>query len=330
MRFKIFQPTEQQYNALVNIFNDYYPMFPTHAAEIRSEDHNGRDKERHRHLLVEKDTLLGFGELSQTAWTEDPHNYTLEVFVKRDLQGQGLGNLIYRHIMQLPKRGSIETIESGSSTLIDRGSDFLINKGFRLATREHVSAINLTKWKFADHQDRVDLIKNRGIRLVSYAELPSLGIDKRELYDLLSTLDRDIPWHTAHNPETFEQWLHRRTADDRLMERCSFVALTEDQTLLGATELESRPNAPTFLYQGLTGVLPHHRQQGIAMALKTYSFQQTQSLLPSTTKIWTENEEHNPMYLLNKKLGFKQVFDWLYFQKKVDRMSRHEKMIISR
>jgi GNAT superfamily N-acetyltransferase len=56
------------------------------------------------------------------------------------------------------------------------------------------------------------------------------------------------------------------------------------------------------LVTAITGVVPSHRRRGIATALKVTSLQQAQKL--GTHAVKTDNEENNPMYQINRRLGF--------------------------
>ena len=59
---------------------------------------------------------------------------------------------------------------------------------------------------------------------------------------------------------------------------------------------------PAKLYTGLTGVLRSHRRRGIATALKVTALEMAKARGVRTLE--TDNEENNPMYLLNVELGF--------------------------
>jgi len=65
------------------------------------------------------------------------------------------------------------------------------------------------------------------------------------------------------------------------------------------------------LETGLTGVHRDYRRQGLALALKSQAIEVVQQL--GARIILTSNEENNPMYRLNLKLGFEAQpadIDW--------------------
>ena len=67
---------------------------------------------------------------------------------------------------------------------------------------------------------------------------------------------------------------------------------------------------------GLTGVVRAYRRPGIATALKVRTIEYARSVGAET--IVTSNEENNPMYTLNLKLGFEPKPAWISYQETVD------------
>jgi GNAT superfamily N-acetyltransferase len=64
---------------------------------------------------------------------------------------------------------------------------------------------------------------------------------------------------------------------------------------------------------GLTGVRRSARRQGIATALKVHAIEWSRQRGMRT--IETGNEENNPMFDLNVRLGYKHVWDWVHYEK---------------
>ena len=55
----------------------------------------------------------------------------------------------------------------------------------------------------------------------------------------------------------------------------------------------------------LTGVLPEYRRKSICTALKIHALLDFKN--KGFEKVFTSNEENNPMYEINLKLGFKTI-----------------------
>ena len=68
-----------------------------------------------------------------------------------------------------------------------------------------------------------------------------------------------------------------------------------------ARSLRSRENIST----GLTGVLPEYRRQGLCSAVKIHALWDLKK--KGFKKVFTGNEENNPMFQINLLLGFKKI-----------------------
>ena len=66
---------------------------------------------------------------------------------------------------------------------------------------------------------------------------------------------------------------------------------------------------------GMTGVLRSHRRKGIATALKLQGIEYAKQ--NGIKYLKTENEENNPMYQINLKLGFRPQRTWTDFEKQL-------------
>jgi GNAT superfamily N-acetyltransferase len=145
------------------------------------------------------------------------------------------------------------------------------------------------------------------------------GEDPRWLarwWALKEALMRDVPTSEAFTPETLEEF-SVSLESPQLDLNAVFVAIdTASSEWIGLSSVVLYPESPEVLYVGLTGVLPAYRRRGIALALKVHTLLFAQSY--GAQVIVGENEENNPMYALNLKLGFKPSVAWLGYEKQLD------------
>ena len=87
----------------------------------------------------------------------------------------------------------------------------------------------------------------------------------------------------------------------------------EDGELKGLSQLwPSRVNLK-FAATGLTGVRRQYRRQGVATKIKKHAIAWAKQ--QGIEKIFTDNEENNPMYQLNLQLGFRHLFNYEVYSK---------------
>jgi GNAT superfamily N-acetyltransferase len=91
-----------------------------------------------------------------------------------------------------------------------------------------------------------------------------------------------------------------------------FVALDHDQ-LVGTSRAFRNLAKNDQLDGSLTGVIRSYRRRGIATALKLRLIQFAKEY--GAAVMLTANEENNPIYTLNRALGFTPQPAWIEFEK---------------
>jgi len=175
---------------------------------------------------------------------------------------------------------------------------FLTQRGFTEVDRIVPVMLDLTTFG----RDKFPEPAPAGIRFFSYAEAGDTDENRRRLYALRNTLDRDVPTNDVHaEPPSFEEWQKRF---DRPEHDPNALMLAADGSgeWIGISQLgfqEGTGIGWTFL----TGVLPEYRGRGIALALKLCAIDVARAR--GCPLILTENHEDNaPMRAINRKLGF--------------------------
>ncbi len=292
-----------------------WPHDPSSKIECRVDDENYAGKQLFRFFYYQTGEPCGFGELQQTPWSKEEDNFSLSIIVDPKYRRQGLGGSIYEHLINLETREPVRILQGATTSLEEGGRIFLEKKGFHEATREIVSAVNLNTWSAESYAERKQHLSDQRVDVFSYAEYSNRGFSERQLYALWSEVDADVPWHEEHVPESFEQWKRRQEKGAvKVLDAHSFLAAHRGE-LVGLSALVIREGAQDCFHTGLTGVLAGYRRRGIAIALKVHSLESVVAKAEGISMIWTENEERNPMYAINQKLGFKRHYDLLFYQK---------------
>ena len=124
----------------------------------------------------------------------------------------------------------------------------------------------------------------------------------------------DQPAPDPHRPETLEEWeeseLHAPDFDPAL-----WVIALDGGDIIGLSQASASPESPTVAHCGLTGVLGAYRRRGIGTALKVELLNRAKER--GISRIDTRNEEDNPMYRINERLGFVPRPDWVMYERKL-------------
>ena len=157
----------------------------------------------------------------------------------------------------------------------------------------------------------------------------------RKLWDLQWQIRQDVPSSSQAIREPLAEFEQRVQDPERYDAGAHFVAAqravgqrpasdgSEDGSSTGAasgayigmTRLTYNNVDPTLGSTHLTGVIRHHRRQGIATALKVHAIIRAQA--QGVRRIDTMNHEDNPMLALNRRLGFQPGPAWRYYKKEL-------------
>lgn len=175
--------------------------------------------------------------------------------------------------------------------------------GYAEHDRMWLSVLDLTTLDFGRFATQEDRAKAAGVTLRPLSELgPFDEAQQRRLYDLIAALLRDVPSAAPVAVLPFEGW-QQRFGSIKHPEGL-WLAVAPNGDWVGLNELHLPvSSAPHMLQNGLTGVLPAWRGQGIAYALKLAAARS--ALGRGFTHARTGNHSVNaPMLAINENLGF--------------------------
>ena len=322
-----FDYSQSHYEIGVALHNAVWPEVPDTVADWRRRDKHRVQEHFYASYLIrdeESQQYVGTGAIMHTTWTFHPQRFFIFVNVLPAFQGKGIGKQVYDYLMaQLAPMKPLE-LESESRADRPRGMRFLEERGFVVKTREYSSRLELAEFDPAGFGDYEGRMREQGIEIIDMNEMKRREPDYlRILYDMDVALMDDVPWHHEMTPLPYEGWAERFLSSDDRIDECYLLAVDKGQ-YVGVTMLFRSKARDDKLYTGLTGVVRSHRRRGIAMALKLRALGYAKANFRTSTGeipfVVTENEENNPMFAINERLGFKRQPDWLMYSCKLGDM----------
>lgn len=172
----------------------------------------------------------------------------------------------------------------------------------------------MDEFDFSPYAGLIERVEASGLRVCRLADLMQSDPEwQHKVYELDRGSGQDEPSPEPITMPPFEEYAHFFTAPDFLPEG-TFLALDGDE-YVGMSSLEKDLARPEHLEVGFTGVLPSHRRRSIATALKLKAIAFAAEY--GAVTIDTGNEENNPMYQINLRLGFQPRPAWSDYHKKI-------------
>jgi GNAT superfamily N-acetyltransferase len=266
-----------------------------------------------RLVAVEQGDIVGLAVLVEPEQQTEPGKYDLSIIVRPEHQRQGIGSAFYRHMLHNLNGRPLVKITSGTREDKQQGIRFLNRFGFNQVMRAPLCSLNVTKFNAARFAGIWERMARQGIQVLPLTRAALAYPDwQRRIWDLDWGLKQELPSPLPLVRLPFEKFQRSVLGQADFKPAAWFVAL-DNNRWVGISRLMELAGEPGKLYHGLTGVVPSHRRRGIATALKISAIEYARQA--GAEWIETENEENNPMYALNMKLGFQPLPAWLHFEK---------------
>lgn len=306
---RAFRP--QDYPAIARVRNAVWPDNLVLPETLKANDQRLKPGLVLRRLVAErKGEVLGHGLFFHMEWMHHPQKFMANIVVHPQHQGQGIGSLLYQHLLDELK--PLDPIKLVASTREDKPEalKFATKRGFQEEFRAWESRLDLSTFEPARWDSAVQRVLEQGYQIKSFADLAGDPGREQKMYELDLVGSRDVPLppgeaFTFPTPERY--WENVRQNPDFSPELW-FLAV-KDGEYAGVSMLFNRP-ADNDLNTGFTTVKPAHRHRGVALALKVTALTQAKRL--GKTAVRTENAQVNrPMLSINEALGFEKLPAWI-------------------
>ncbi len=315
MAIRPFDNSDRDYEASVAIWNAIWPDEPTSVEGMRYSSQTCSGKHFFQRLMAELEgKIVATAIYREPEWVNEPGMYDVQIRVLPEYQRRGIGTTIYDHIVE-----RLNELERKPSSLVSdsredqpHSTKFLTDRGFEQKQRQQVSRLDVASFDAAPFADLMARFEESGITVKTFEEYEAEDPDaRRKAYEKYVELFQDVTIFVDRFELTYEMFERELNAPNRLP-GAILLAFDGDE-IVATTSLWKRLADPGNLGTGLTAVARSHRRRGIAAALKVRAIGFACDI--GTRVIQTDNEENNPMYDLNVRLGFKPTPAWLLFQK---------------
>lgn len=320
IKIKNFTATDKEFQELCKIDNLVNHDSIDHPDDDKNNWEN-RDKNlfRERLLLYKDNKLIGVIYFSQGRGKNNRTCfYTLNLNPKYN--NNGYRKLLYRAMLKEVEKINCNLIHT---SIYDHPNyiehkKLLDEENFTLVQINREYSCDIRKIDFLKYSTLIKKLELEGISFYdSKSELKNWPDHYKKLEELTWVCEKDIPIpNNIHRyREPFDEFIKNQLDYEKNYYAVEIIAVKNDN-YIASTDLEYYPKSePHKAWTGSLGVLRQFRRKGIATALKIKAIEKL--LQKGITEIRTDNEENNPMYKINEKLGFKPVPFSMDYSKKI-------------
>jgi GNAT superfamily N-acetyltransferase len=264
--------------------------------------------------MIERDgVIVAYGSYGQSSWAYHPRKYEVFTVVHPDHEQPDIRPFYFDHALVAVAPHDPLALTTIALEGREAYTRFWEGMGFKETMRTPNVELDVTTFDAAPFAYIEDQMRAISIRIVPLSEWRQTAPDwKNILYDLDWELTQDVPSPEPPVRPSFDDW-QAMTFNPRLFSAEGWFVALEGDRCVGFSHVWLNPGNPQRLYNSLTGVIRSHRRRGIALALKLRLIDYARRT--GVIALVTGNEQNNPIYLLNQKLGFKTLPAWIHYEK---------------
>lgn len=307
--------SDDDYQQVVELHNAIWPDEMETVIQWKHWDSRQDPKCKRQRYVLELDSRpVAFGGYSQSPWSYDPAKFYVGVNVHPQYRRQGLGAAFFAHLLEALQPHTPSLLVASTREDQPESLSFLEQRGFKKVMRFPHSDIDSSQFEATPFLPVVERVLASGIEIKTLSQLMVEDSDyKQKLYDLDWEATQDEPSPQPLTEPGFENYDTHVFNNPDLLPDGWFVAIDKGY-YAGLTQLWLNPATEGRLHVGFTGVRRAYRRRGICTALKVKAIEYAR-LAHGGPILRTGNEENNPMYQINLRLGFVPQPAWLDFEK---------------
>ena len=333
MEFRIrpFNPVDEEYLVCLAIGNACWPEYPPNTLEQwKYRDETARkDKFRARFVLTLDGVIIGYGDVSDPYWLNVGGRIQFSHMVHPDheelvVDRQPIHSHVERHVLKLISDRPTEVLLTGAREDKTARVNWLIDNGYAAVMRYPSSSLDVATFDFGAWEGFVEKVESSGIEFHTLTYLQEHDPDwHAKLHEAWVEIDLDVPGPNEPKPVPIDEF-DKMLKSPSLRPRTNLIAVDNSSLpessprfgpYAGLTCVNPALSDSSVWDIWLTGVRRNWRRRGIATAIKLKSIAQARDM--GGARLETGNEENNPMYDINIKLGFKPSPAWQDYEKQL-------------
>jgi GNAT superfamily N-acetyltransferase len=316
LMFRPFEPTDADYEAVVELRNEAVPDYRDSVEDWRHWDATRPAYCKWERWVAEADgVMVAQGGFYQFPGMYHPQKFFVDMYVRPSHQGRGVAQAFYSHLAGRLAPHNPIALRAEAREDFAAANHLLTKHGYAQEMKFWESRLAVAAFDpapFAGHEERV---RARGVEIVTLRDLMDRGDGYiAPLYEAFTEMIRDVPAPDEHTPPPLEYWVETSLKNHNLLPEGYFIAMV-DGNIAGLSQLWMGAE-PDVLYTGLTATRRAYRRMGIALALKLRAIDFAKQR--GAREIRTGNETRNrPMLSINEALGFAKQPVWAAYVKQL-------------
>ena len=247
--------------------------------------------------------VIGWGATHHDQWAFDTNLLDSTLTIPKEDKYLDYAQQYLEHQIKRARKMKVKVFRAWSFSGGDWAKDFYMRNGFEISLLEYISELNLDRFFIDAFESSVSSFENSAYFISNLQELKKLNTDwETKLFDLWNKIEQDVPSDLVLDLD-FDLWKSSIFCP-WFKEEDVYIVLDGDKWV-GLSTYERSLRSNDKICTGLTGVLPEYRRQGICSAVKIHALVDLKK--KGFKMVLTGNEENNPMFLINLRLGFKKV-----------------------
>lgn len=306
-----FAPTDEAYAALLAIHKALEPDELVTVDKLRQAD----EEYLTHFVVVVNGRIAGSGGYFPA---EDDNTIMMfALHIHPDFQASEVPAQLQAHLFADMKKHQPRTLASEPKENQTYRVRLLAEAGFTLKMRFPRSILDVAACDLSSYVNILETLTAQGLEFVTLTEVMHRDEKWQEhIWRLFNQINQDIPSPHPVEEVPFAEYAEYYEGEDFRPDSWQIAVDTSKsgaEQYVGMCVVNISSTRAHSLFAGITGTIRSYRRRKIATALKVKSIAYARQ--HGCHYILTNNEENNPMYDLNRQLGFQPLPAWLYYEK---------------